>query len=83
MEKGGQTLKETYLTVRKELEKYGEGLPDKKEIIILTKTDMVDEKTIKAARKVLKKYAKNILEVTVLDDASIKKLGEELVKRLK
>lgn len=74
---------ETYLTVRKELEKYGEGLPDKEEVIILTKTDMVDEKTIKAARKALKKYGDDILEVSVLDDASIKKLGEELVKRLK
>ncbi len=73
----------TYLTVRKELEKYGEGLPDKEEVIILTKTDMVDEKVIKAARKALKKYSKDILEVTVLDDSSIKKLGEELVKRLK
>ena len=73
---------ETYLTVRRELEKYGEGLPDKKEVIILTKTDMVDEKTLKAARKALKKYGDDILEVTVLDDVSIKKLGEELSKRL-
>ncbi len=92
-EKGGRTLAVAgdlrsdltfpYLTVRKELEKYGECLPDKKEVIILTKTDMVDEKVIKAARKALKKYSKDILEVTVLDDSSIKKLGEELVKRLK
>lgn len=78
-----EDIKEAYLTVRRELEKYGEGLPDKKEVIILTKTDMVDEKAIKAARKALKKYGDDILEVTVLDDASIKKLGEELTKRLK
>ncbi len=77
-----EDIKGTYLTVRKELEKYGEGLPDKKEVIILTKTDMVDEKVLKAARKSLKKYGDDILEVTVLDDASIKKLGEELAKRL-
>jgi GTP-binding protein len=78
-----EDVKEAYLTVRRELEKYGEGLPDKQEVIILTKTDMVDEKKIKAARKTLKKYGEDMLEVTVLDDASIKKLGEELVKRLK
>ena len=74
---------ENYLIIQKELEKYGQGLSDKKEIIILTKTDMVDEKTIETARKALKKYGHDILEVTVLDDVSIKKLGEELVKRLK
>ncbi len=78
-----EDIKEAYLTVRRELEKYGEGLPDKKEVIILTKTDMVDEKKIKAAHKALKKYGDDILVVTVLDDASIKKLGEELVKRFK
>lgn len=81
-----EDIKGTYLIVRKELEKYGEGLSDKKEVIILTKTDMVDEKVVKAARKVLKTIktigAKNILEVTVLDDDSIKKLGEELAKKL-
>lgn len=77
-----EDIKEAYLTVRNELDKYGEGLPDKKEVIVLSKTDMVDEKTIKAARKTLKKYNDDILEVTVLDDASIKKLSEELGKRL-
>ena len=82
-----QDLKDTYLTVRKELEKYGEGLPDKKEVIILTKTDTLDEKQAKkviaAAKKTLKKYSKNILDVSVLDDSSIKKLGENLAKILK
>lgn len=78
-----EDMKDAYLTIRKELEKYGEGLQDKKEVIILTKTDMADEKVIKAARKALKKYSDDILEVTVLDDSSIKKLGEELVKKLK
>ncbi|MDQ2933014.1 MAG: GTPase ObgE [bacterium] len=74
---------EAYQTVRIELEKYGEGLPEKKEVIILTKTDMVDEKAVKAAKKALKKFSDDIMEITVLDDASIKKFGEELVKRLK
>ena len=76
------TIVQTYLTVRKELEKYGDGLPDKKEIIILTKTDMVDAAAIKDAKKALKSYNEDILEVSVLDDSSIKKLGEEIVKRL-
>ena len=68
--------------MRKELEKYGEGLPDKKEVIILTKTDMADAAAVKDARKALKSYNEDILEVSVLDDASVKKLGEEISKRL-
>jgi len=72
-----------YKTIRKELEAFGEGLTDKEEIIILTKTDMVDAKAIKAARKALSfprgRTSRKILEVTVLDDKSIKELGEEIV----
>lgn len=74
-----------YKTIREELKKYGEGLPDKKEIIVLTKTDMVDAKAITSARKKLEKYVipgGKIFEVSVLDDAAIKKLGEELTKIL-
>ncbi len=76
----------TYKTVRKELEKYGEGLADKKEVIILSKTDTVTgsraeiTKKIKAAKTALMKYNKNILEVSILDDASLKKLSEQIVK---
>lgn len=75
----------TYKTVRKELEKYGHGLIDKKEILILSKTDTVTgtpaevAKKIKAAKTALKKYNKNILEVSILDDASLKKLADQIV----
>ncbi|MFA6295061.1 MAG: GTPase ObgE [Candidatus Paceibacterota bacterium] len=73
---------ESYLSIRKELEKYGNGLSEKKEVIILTKTDLVDAETIKSAREALSKYNQDILDVTVLDDESIKKIGEEIAKRL-
>jgi len=73
---------DVYKTVRKELEKYGNGLTEKREVIILTKTDLVDEKTVKDARKKLSKYNKDILEVNVLDDKLIKKLSEDLTKLL-
>lgn len=75
-----EDIEETYLTVRGELEKYGQGLSDKKEIVILTKTDMVGKDAITAAKKTLKKYAKGILEVSVLDDDSVKKLETKIVK---
>lgn len=74
---------ETYKTIRNELKQYGEGLDEKNETIILTKTDMVEEKAVAAAKKKLEKFNKDILVITVLDDAQIKKLSDEIVKRLR
>jgi len=76
-------LVKAYKTVRSELEQYGQGLEDKKETIILTKTDAVDKKVIAAAKKALTKFNKDILTISILDDASIKKLGDEIVKRFR
>lgn len=78
-----EDVEKTYLTIREELKKYGDGLPDKTEVVILSKTDVADADKIKAARKALSKFNKDILEASVLDDASIKKLSEEITQRLK
>jgi GTP-binding protein len=72
----------TYKTVRQELEKYGEGLDEKKEIVILTKTDLVDGDVIKKVKTKLAKVAKHIQVVSVIDDQSVKKLREFLTKNL-
>lgn len=74
---------DTYKTVRDELKKYGEGLGEKEETIILTKTDMTDEKGLASAIKKLEKYNKDILTVTILDDNAVKVLSDEIVKRLR
>jgi GTP-binding protein len=76
-------LVKAYKTVRAELEQYGQGLESKKETIILTKTDAVDKKALAAAEKKLKKFNKDILTVSILDDRSVKKLGDEIVKRFR
>lgn len=72
-----------YKTVRSELEKYGQGLEEKEEIIILTKSDNVDPTVIVEAKKVLGKLGREIYAVTVLDDSKIKTLSEALVRHLK
>jgi GTP-binding protein len=85
-----EDVEAAYRVVRKELEKYGEGLTDKKEVIILTKTDLADDATIKKAMKTLKDggltsigpTSVDIFEVTILDDDSVKKLADKLAKLL-
>lgn len=74
---------ETYKTIRNELKQYGQGLDEKQETIILTKTDVTDKKGVDAAIKKLQKFNKDILVVTVLDDASVKKLIDTIVKKLR
>jgi len=69
-----------YKTIRKELKEYSEELAEKKEIVILTKTDMLGKKDVEAAKKKISKLNKNILMVSVLDDESIKELKDNLIK---
>lgn len=74
--------KDTYSIVRKELEKYDPTLLKKPEVIVFTKTDMVDKKTLESYIKLFKKSHKDILSVSIIDDESIKKLNDTLVKIL-
>ncbi len=78
-----EDLATAYKTIRKELENYSEELGTKKEIILLTKTDLVDEKTLKAKIKEAKKLNKEVFAVSVLDDERVKTLKDDLVKTLR
>lgn len=88
----GQNPLKAYETVREELEKYGNGLDEKEEIIVLTKTDTVssanaDEnaKLIAATKKKFEKVSngKPVFTLTLFDDASVKAFRDELVAILK
>jgi GTP-binding protein len=72
-----------YNVIRKELENYSRELAEKKEVIILTKTDEVDEKRVKEVKKIISKKNKDILEVSILDDKSIKNIKDTLIKKLR
>lgn len=80
-----------YKEIRKELEVYdkknslgNDGLSEKDEIIILTKTDVVEDEKIIAKRvKEFEKINKKVFVISLYDDKSVKKLRDELVKILK
>jgi GTPase len=78
-----ENILKDYKTIRKELKAYSEELALKKEVIILTKTDMVDEKTLTSSIKKISKLNPDILTVTILDDASLKELRDDLIKILR
>jgi GTP-binding protein len=66
-----------YMVVRKELEEYNPELLTKKEIILLTKSDLVDNSVIKARTKALKKYG-TVLSVSIINDQQLQKLATVL-----
>lgn len=80
-----------YKEIRKELAKYDknlgladDGLSEKEEIIVLTKTDVIeDPKLISKVQKEFKKIAKKVFVLSLFDDESVKEFGDELAKILK
>lgn len=77
-----ENLKNDYQIIRKELGEYNEKLLEKKEIILLTKIDLIDKKDLEKKLKILKKLNKNVLEVSIHDFDSLEKLKKELTKSL-
>jgi GTP-binding protein len=81
--RNGNEMMKNYLTIRKELEKYDKTLIEKDEIIVLTKTDVVDKKIIEKKIKEFQKLKKPVLTLSLYDDASVKAFMKELAKFLK
>lgn len=75
---------EVYKQIRKELEKYDKALVEKKEIIILTKSDVVEDvKKIEKVKKEFEKLGEPVFTLSLYDDVSIKDLTDGLVKLLR
>jgi GTPase len=76
-------LEEIYTTIRKELETFDPDLIHKPEVIILTKTDATTPDKIEKEVKVFKKLCGYVFTVSILDDAAVKELKDNLVKILR
>src|SRR3989344_2801473 len=72
-----------YQTIRKELEQYDKELAAKEEIIILTKTDLVDEKTLKKAQKELAVFKSRLFSLSIYDTDALKDFSDALVTLLR
>lgn len=78
-----------YKEIRKELGAYDKALLEKKEVIILTKTDILDfsspttKKKFEKIKKEFEKLGGVVLTLSLYDDKSMKKLIDGLVKMLR
>ena len=71
-----------YKTVLAELKAYSPELAQKPQAVILTKTDTVDPPTLKKKLAMAKKFCPHVFAVSILDDASLKVLGDNLARLL-
>ncbi|MDB5244338.1 MAG: GTPase Obg [Parcubacteria group bacterium] len=75
---------ETYREVRNEIELFGRGLEEKREVIILSKTDLVEPKELAEKVKKLEKATKReVLSVSAIDPDSIKLFSDTLSQLFK
>ena len=79
---GATGMTKAYKVIREELKSFGSELDTKDEIIILTKTDLVDEAIVKKEVAKFEKLKKVVFALTLYDDASIKKFTDSLSKML-
>lgn len=68
-----------YETVRKEFENYNAELLNKKEIVLLNKSDLVDDKQIAEYKMIFEKKGLKVLVCSIYDEKSIESLKEELL----
>ncbi len=78
-----EDMMKSYKEIRKELAAYDKSLLDKKEVIVLTKTDVVDQKTVDKIVKKFEKLEKPVLTLSLYDNKSIKEFSKQLAKLLK
>jgi GTPase involved in cell partitioning and DNA repair len=76
-----------YKEIRAELEKYGQGLDTKEEIILFTKTDMLpdDEREAIIAKmtKAFHPFGRRVYTSSLYDDASVKAFADDLIRFIK
>lgn len=80
-----EDVAKTYTTIREELGKYDKELLKREEVIVLSKIDTIDEKTMKEKVKALEKASKskNIITLSLYEDKTVKEFGDKLITILK
>ena len=71
-------LMASYESIRKEIQNIDPKLFIKPELVVLTKTDMVEPELVKKAEKLFEKIKVPVLSVSIIDDASIAQLRAKI-----
>ncbi len=77
-----ENIESTYQTIRDEFGSYNTMLLEKPEIILLTKTDLIDDKKRKEITNIFAKKSKHVLSYSIYNPESIQKLKQTVFKVL-
>lgn len=72
-----ENMKEVYQTVRNELTQFDTELVEKKEVILITKTDLIEKEELESKIKELEGLGE-IWTVNILDDKELKNLSDKI-----
>ncbi|MBI2032872.1 MAG: GTPase ObgE [Candidatus Levybacteria bacterium] len=72
-----------YQIIRKEFEVYGHDLETKPEVILLTKTDLIDTDTLTDHKKTLAKTKRKIIPVSIYNPSSLKEIETLIQENIK
>ena len=76
-----EDLKKSYSQVRKELKNYSKEMLNKHELVVLNKTDLLDDKEVKKIKKdFLKKHKVSLITLSTFDKKSISEIKSKLIK---
>ena len=78
-----QNLQSDYKTVRDELRVYNPALSSKRELVVLTKSDLTDKDKLDEKLEIVKKLNKNSTCVSVIDDKSVEILKAKILELIK
>lgn len=80
IDSSSENILKDYETIKKEMEKYNQELNNKKEIILLTKIDLLNEKELKEKNKLFKKINNKVLSISIIDDKKVSEFKKEIEK---
>ena len=76
-----EDLKKSYTQVRKELKNYSKDMLKKDELVVLNKTDLLEDEEVKKIKNdFLRKYKVNLITLSTFDKKSISKIKSKLIK---
>jgi GTP-binding protein len=79
---GGKDIWQDYQTVRNELKVYSGDLAKKKEIIVINKIDLIDEKSLQEKIAVFKLKRKKVFAISALGNLGIDTLISAIKQKL-
>ena len=76
-----EDLKKSYTQVRKELKNYSKDMLKKDELVVLNKTDLLEDKEVKKIKNdFLRKHKLNLITLSTFDKKSISNIKSKLIK---